>query len=286
LGKIITDIIEDDFIKRSTSSYDLSILVGMDSFFYIVNDGQQNVLVLKSYQFDDRVDSFEALKQPFQKIFLEDKLLQMPFLRTKVAFINNKSTLVPSRLFDDKGKEAYLEHLLRLADDDVVQVDDLPILDTKNVYAVNKPVLNIARSYFPNATFFHSFSALLLGYMKLTEHQSGHNIFLNIKGNLQQITVFENNKLLFSNAFEFKNSKDFIYYVMLIYDQFNLKAESTPLTISGLIVENSEIYRLLYRYVRHINLVSTPSYLRFANKINAVPKYFYFDLFSLKLCES
>ena len=72
---------------------------------------------------------------------------------------------------------------------------------------------------------------------------------------------------------------------MLLYDQFKLNPETDPIHIAGQIVEDSEIYHLLYRYVRHLNLVSGPSYYRFSQLFDTLPQHFYFDLYSLKLCE-
>jgi len=278
-------IIEDNFAKRSTTSYKLSILVGMDSFFYLISDAQQNVLVLKSYDFDQKIDSFDALKEPFQKIFIEDELLQLPYLSTKVAFVNHQSTLVPNRLFDDNRTESYLEHLTTLKDTDLIEVDNLHLLDSLNVYAIDRDVLTIARSYFPNADIHHSLTPLILGYHRLTEHQDGHQIFINVHKNLAQIVLFQDRKLLFCNTFGFQSAKDFIYYSMLIFDQFNLKPETTPLLLSGKILQHSDIYSQLYRYIRRINFVKTPVYYRLGKKLSEQSEHFYFDLFSLKLCE-
>ncbi len=285
MGELITHIQEENFAKSSTSSYDLSILVGMDRFFYAVTDGQQHLLLLKSYQLDEKASSISKFKESLQRVFLNDKLLQLPFHKTYLSFVNHKSTLVPHRLFDENQKETYLQQLIQLGEDDYIDVNYIAPLDVHLVYSISHTILKEIRAYFPTATIYHAQTPLLFGYRKLMEHQQGHQIFLNVKMELLQLALFDGPNLIFCNNFNYHASKDFIYYVMLIFDQFDLKPESTPIHLSGLIETNSEIYQQLFRYVRHLNFIQQPSFIRFGAQSSTMQTYFYYDLFCLKLCE-
>ena len=282
---ITIDIQEDNFNKKSTSSYDLSILLGMDSFVYFIGDVQRNVLAYKTYVFEEKEKDFSKLKAPLQAVLLNDKLLKLPYRKIKLSLLHPISTLIPNALYDENQKVAYLDKLTKLSDDDIIKVDELADLEMKNVYLVNKDITKLIRSYFPNAKFFHSTSALLLGLKKYVQHTNGQMIFGNVRDKTIQIIYFDGNNLVFSNRFEFHSAKDFIYYVMNVYDQFNLKPETVPFVISGEVVAESEIYHLLYRYIRNLKMIKLPGAYQFGTQMKGHNQHFYFDLLSLDLCE-
>ncbi len=100
------------------------------------------------------------------------------------------------------------------------------------------------------------------------------------------LTVIENSKLLFHNIFSFKASPDCLYYVLLVYKQLDLSPQKTPLYIVGELVADSEIHKLLHKYIKTIHFVNRPNFYLFGEKMQeSCPKNFFFDLYSLKLCE-
>jgi hypothetical protein len=55
------------------------------------------------------------------------------------------------------------------------------------------------------------------------------------------------------------------------------------LQLAGQILENSEIYKSLYRYVRNIAFITPPAGIQLNASFKNVPTHYYFNLFSLKL---
>lgn len=282
---LVTDIQEEGFVKKSSSSYDLSILMGMDRFFYAITDSTHHLLLLRNYKYKNADDWQDTLKQSVQDVFLSDKILQLPFRKIKFAILNNCSTLIPDPLFLEDKKETYLRQLVELHEHDSVQVSDLPVLDTKLVYGVDQSLLKWIHTSYPSALIYHSFAPFLLGCHHIMNLQKGHQVFLNVKDRLLQIALFDGQQLIFCNTFPFQTSKDFIYHVMLIYDQFGLKPETNPVVLMGMIEKESEIYQNLYRYIRHINFLTLPNFMHFGDQATASKAHFYYDLFCLKLCE-
>ncbi|HUH75328.1 MAG TPA: DUF3822 family protein [Chitinophagales bacterium] len=54
------------------------------------------------------------------------------------------------------------------------------------------------------------------------------------------------------NSFHYKNKEDLLYYILLVYKMLNLKTDSYPLILSGMIEKESEIFHLLYQYIRNV----------------------------------
>lgn len=54
------------------------------------------------------------------------------------------------------------------------------------------------------------------------------------------------------NSFHYKNKEDLLYYILLVYKMLNLDTNSYPLILSGMIEKESEIFHLLYQYIRNV----------------------------------
>ena len=275
------DIQEVNFNKKSTSLYDLSILLGVDSFIYCISDSNHQVLALKNYTFDKTVNNFSKLKIPLAEIIKKDSNLQVSYNSVKLALLNKATTLVPQMLYDDKQKASYMDKVTKLKDDQLIKTDQLDRLSANNVYLANRDVTTLLRNTFPNLQIYHAITPLLLGFRQMMSQLTGQNLFGNIRDNLVQLFYFDGHDLVFSNSFEFHSSKDFIYYVMNAYHQFELSPDEIPFYMSGQIVEDSEIYHLLYRYIRNLKKVELPGSLQLGTQMENQEPHFYFDLFSL-----
>ncbi|MEL6924570.1 MAG: DUF3822 family protein [Bacteroidota bacterium] len=278
---IAADIQESNFNKNLTNGYDLSILLGMDSFIYSISDESRQVLALRAYSFEKAVSDFSRIITALQELLQQDKKLQLAYRKVRLGLVNKKSTLVPNPFFDENQKATYLDKVTRLSDSDLIKVDHLEPLAAKNVYLVNRDVIKLLRNQFPNLQLYHSFSSLLLGLRQNTEHSTGATLYGNVREQVLQLVYFDGKDLVFSNSFGFHSSKDFIYFVMNVYHQFKLSPEEVPFVISGQIVEDSEIYHLLYRYIRHLKIIELPAQFQIGQELAREPQHFYFDLFSL-----
>ncbi len=285
MGTVNFEIVENNFVKKYTDTYDLSILVGMDRFSFLVSDPQQNILLMRSYAFVSGMSGLNQISDALKDIYINDELLKQPYRTVKLGILNQRNTLVPSDLFVAEKKEVYLKNVVADLENDTLNFDILKPLGMVNLYAANTDFINQIYGYFPNAKIHHAATSLILGHRKIAENRTGRQICLNVRQGLLQISLFDNKELLFYNSFIYQSSQDFIYYVMLVFDQFQLKPEGNTVHISGQIIQDSEIYHLLFRYIRHLEMMPVPDYYKFGKKRTEIEEYQYFDLFSLKLCE-
>ncbi len=252
----------------------------------MISDPQQQVLALRSYDYAKEQTANYTLAAGIKDICRSDTLLTSPFQSIRIGLLNHKSTLIPAPLFQKDQLHTYLGNVLDFPNTDRLLTDQLLASEIHNVYSVNSEILQELEGFFPKAHFFHGQSPVLQGFYKLASLQTGPQVYINVHEKQVQILAFKGKELLFSNTFPFEASTDFIYYVLLIYDQLQLKPELVPLTIAGMIVKDSEIYHLLYRYIRLLNLVQAPDYYRFPESLRQEGVlHHYFDLCSLKLCE-
>ena len=270
-------------MKNALSSYNLSALVGADRFSFLAYDqDQQKVQFLKSYNF--QLKETKETKSLVHEVYTQDNLLKSGFNQSLIGIVNEKITLIPDRLYEESNHATYFEKLIPLDKDDVLLVNDIPELDIKIIFAVDSGLKNLLDGYFPNANILHTATFFIKGTKELSKHRSGYQLYINVIGGNFQMVLFEDQDLLFSNVYNYQTANDFIYFTMLVFDQFKLKPEAVPLYLSGQIVEDSEIYKLIYRYIRHIHFIQLPNFLNFGPRLKRHSSHLFFNLYCSKLC--
>lgn len=278
---ITYNIFEDDFNKNLSHSYNLSVLLGTERLSYLISNQQQQVVSLRSYQLSDL-----PTQKPLKKLLLEDSILRDTFRSVKIGLFSPKLTLIPQTIFDSSNSPTYLSSTNQVHRSDRVLHDQITSLGICTVYAYDETYLNDLMEHFPTAVFYHASTGLLQNFTQKFDSSASKNIFLNIFGQHLSITVIENNQLLFHNIYGYKASPDCLYYVLLVCKQLGLHPHKCLLNIAGDLMEDSEIHKLLYKYVQKIHFVHRPSYYLFGPKLDAaLVSNLFFDLFSLKLCE-
>ena len=245
----------------------------------MVSDGKQQILVVREYAFDENVD------KELPEILATDRILQLPFRNSRIIWSGGVATLLPTRLFNPVDRRIPLELLTDLPESHLVKEDAISQISATNIYAIDPKRWDMLQQKFPGARLFHIYSALIWGCRMWAGHRQGKQVFIHIRPEFFQLLVFDNNNLLLVNQYSYRSVTDFLYYVMLIFDQFKMDPETHPLYLSGKILKEAEIYRLLIRYIRKVEFLKPPAFFKFGQKLTQRPHYFFFDLLCALLCK-
>ncbi|MCB0706190.1 MAG: DUF3822 family protein [Saprospiraceae bacterium] len=277
---IAFDFIDEHFSKAQAPQCELSILIGMDSLCYLVSNYDRKVLLLRRYEYQSVVSDFSKLVGPVQEILASDRQLQLSYRQTRIGVLNQKSTLVPDRLFNERKKAAYLQNMFAAENNETVFASPIDGFHSVLVYSLPGELIKMVQHALPSSQIMHAASGQLNFLYRNNENVSGKQLFLNVRQNLLQLILMDGNKLLIYNTFEYKSSRDFVYYVLLIYDQFDLGTDEVPIQVSGYILENSEIFQLLYRYVKDVKKANPGKHFQLAGTLKS-QAHMYMDLFCL-----
>ena len=282
MGVTPIEILESGFSKNSSSSHELSILIGVDSLSYLASDAQNQVQLLKQIPLRSNRTPAEY-KASIQSIVLADAEIQHAYASTSVAFDSDLFVIVPDRLFDENELSTYLAQLTKLSAD--VEAMHVPLVSqsAQLVFGADRRIINAIKQSFPMAKLSHLAAGLINHNYQYAVHREGQQLFINVQRDSFQTTLYDKANLIFYNQFSFQSAQDFIYYILLIFDQFQLKPETLPVTLSGSILKDSVIYKLLYKYIRNIQFMNWPDRLTIGSKLNAYPAHQFLDLFSIKL---
>jgi hypothetical protein len=284
---VSTYIIESEFNKKDSSAYQLSILLGIDSLVYFVFDvGTQQGLVLKTAPLDNPEKNIQGLCESLKSFFEREDLFSFLFRRVRIALPESVSAVVPVRLFNEVEKATYLEELVNDGHFSYVQHDELGEMGINVVYPVETELVATLKKQFPTGKFFSPSTPLLLGFKKTIDiDEKGTKVYAYLAVEKLHILVFEKQNLLFYNAYPYAATSDVMYYTLLVYNQLNLDPSEIPLILTGNIVADSEIYKMLFRYVADIQFFTELPFIKFGRKFQDIPPYFHFNLYALALCK-
>jgi len=254
----------------------LRMVVGCHGVSLLIKN-DHNLLALKSWQIPGTDQGFQAVESALREVFGSERLLDLQFGSKVCALSCPASTLVPRRLFDPENLEQYFKLLLRESSEHTYGFEKLEVFDCYLVWAEESGLLALCGHYFSSQNIRHLAAPLLQSYHGLAPAE-GYAIFANLLGQKVQIAVFERRNLVFFNTFDFWKPNDLLYFILLAYKQFDLNPLDIPLTLSGTLIEDSEIFRLLLRYIRPMRFPPLPEGFQLPAEAKSLPDHYWFDL--------
>ncbi|MCL2097664.1 MAG: DUF3822 family protein [Bacteroidales bacterium] len=261
--------------NHSVRDSTLSIQADLNGFSFGIFDSKGSCRVLKQYTYT--ILDYDDLDQEIHKLFRQEELLRLSYKKCYCLFISNKSTLIPSHLFDVQHLRSYLDFVTPLDDLDEIHFRQLPVSEAINVFAIPSPIAAIVHTYQPNTLFLHQ-SIPLIHLLQEKDLQEG--LILHLSANISSIALYAEGRLVLSNTFNVHSFTDTLYYLSNLLQQWNLSLKDTPVFLSGNLTDADKMLFESY-YPKLIPLSSKAIGLAFGQ---AAGKKFHL-LQQLSICE-
>lgn len=274
-------ILSDEHSTAIGSNYHLSIFLGEQTFqFAVFHIADKRYLGIADYSF--QLENGELPIDLFQQIYRDDEWLKLNYRSVNVAFINQKSSLIPSAIFEENELEHYLRLNLEILKEEQLMYDKLLLSNLSNCFAVNQNWIEKVKNIYPNATFQHFSSSFIESSVQYPATAS--IACVNFDNNQFEVLVKKNQELLFYNSFSYQTAEDVIYFIMYVFEQLELSNIETPLVLSGKIEKDSTIYQLLYKYIKEVDFIKIADNVAFALPLERKNLYRYNNLIQQYLC--
>ena len=202
----------------------------------------------------------------------------LPFAGVKINLCYPYAGLVPRRLYDPAFLPDYFKLLLPQPNGTLqYAAEELPVFDAYLLYALPQGTVNAAR-FFPEAEIKPLGARLLAYWEKQIDPSAAYSVMLNVRHKNAQIAVFERKHLLFYNSAVFHYTNDLLYFVMLAYEQFKISVSEAPLQISGNLLQDSDIYKALQRYLGQLQFSKLPTSFQLPEAAGSLPPHCWIDL--------
>jgi hypothetical protein len=231
----------------------LSIQISLSGLsFCILQKDTHTITFLKHFNFDKKLNPFELLDQ-LKHVFNTEDALKESFNTVFIIHVNELATLVPKPLFKEDCLADYLKFNSKILKSDFITYDDIKLNDSVNVYVPYVNINNFIYDKFGTFTFKH-FSTILINQLLIAEKNTDTpKVYAHISSGHFELIIITKGKLLLYNSFEYTSEEDFIYYVLFTAEQLNLNPETLELVFLGAIEKDDELYKMAYKYIRHIS---------------------------------
>jgi hypothetical protein len=241
---------EVDFLNLQENH--LSIQLSLDGFsFTIYNKIEHKIGVFCIYELQNVKTPYIHLEL-IEQLFEQETLLNHKYHLVSVVHTNNLVTQVPNAFLDKNNLSHYLSHTIKVLEDDYITYDTLENIDITNVYVPFVNINNFLLDRYGSFIFKHSSTVLIEKLFNFYKHKENDFCFVNVALNNFEIVVLKNGTFTLYNTFNFSTKEDFIYYILFVAEQLNLNPEDFNLILLGEIEKNSELYTIVYKYIKNI----------------------------------
>jgi hypothetical protein len=253
--------------------------------FCIFNLDSNKFLSIETVYFEPNSRVSEIAFQ-LKQFYSDHQWLKQPFHSIKLLFESNRSTLVPSPLFDEGEKASFSNFNFTVNEDEIVLFNKLKNLDAYIVFSVPELIIKTTTELFPDHISFCHSGAFIESLLILNKNlKAEKRLFVNTRNNFLDIAILDGRKLLFFNTFKYQSKEDFIYFVIFVFEQLQLNPEEIELILMGTIDKNSRIFDTIYKYVRNVSFQPKTEAFNYSYVFNEIHSHNFFNLINFELCE-
>lgn len=250
----------------------LAIQLNSESFCYCLYEpAGKHLLQLKRYQFDELatgvLDAILSANIDLERAF--DKII------TSLDFGFN--TLLPQEM--SKGDHTPLMYLENADQQDHIIKEVLDEPGLANIYTVPPDILTWMVHHFPSSIYLHALSASI---KNITDFPEEGLLRLDISEKHFEVVAYKSKKLLLAKKYTYAAPDDIVFYLLKICEAFGLSQEKALVHISGLIDEDSKLFRAVYDYFFHVLLKQAD----WNDVISNLPAHYFTSLNELIICGS
>ncbi|MEO9004512.1 MAG: DUF3822 family protein [Ginsengibacter sp.] len=274
--RTVFEILPDSFDEKNCT---LLCELNNEGFSCCIKDEVENKFLGLAIYLYDKTKPPVGFPIALQIIFHQKKYLSQNFKRIKIIYSLPQSVLVPFEMYN-RENSSILMNLMHgdLHQNETLLSDVIGEQSMYNCYRVLTSIYEILQQQFPAAENFHQYSLLLKEPVS-----SGDNLSIIFYNRKIIVALAAQGKYQLVNSFVYSAPEDVGYILLNLCKQFNI--QNANLEISGLVEENSPLYRELYKFFTDVQLKNYPETIRVSDEIAKYPSHYFSYLFAIDSCE-
>jgi len=272
--------------------YRLSIQLRLNGFSFAIIDPERMLLMqLKEFRLAFRSkrsinEKWLDLQNYFLQFLHQEHFIIKSFQKVVFTIDHKEYTLMPKALVKGDNKNDYLLFNQSIAYHFESFTNAIPSKDFELIGAIYKPLKHIIQDYFDSFSLLHSSSVLQNEVLKLSKNKkTGFKVYVSVSNHDMHIIAIKDAELIMSNSFAFSSKEDFVYFILLSYDQLKINPEEDALFFLGDISKSSPIYQIAWQYVRNIHFIDHTNEISAGSAFDQMPLHQYYILIQSALCE-
>ena len=270
-----------EILPSSYESEKCSLLceVSNEGFSCCIKDEEaKSFLGLAIYHFDSTKPAV-GFPISLQVLFHQHEFFSKKFKKICIVYSFPQSVLIPFSLYDREKNQTLMNLMFGDVDgNDVILSDLISDQSLYNTYRLSVATVEMVKNQFPNSSITHQYSLILKNHVN-------ENDRLSVIFYTQKIVVhlFKEGKHQLLNSYSFITEKDISYILLNICKQ--LEIQKVHLVLSGLIEENSGLYKEIYKYFDNIEFSAFREGYSYSEGISKFPSHYFSHIFDIDSCE-
>lgn len=271
-------LVDETLDRNLAHNYILSIQNLPDGFSFSVMDSVTNKFI-GLFHVPEKID--------LDEIIAREEILSAVFRQVKVLFYNKVSTLIPGPLFLQESQDSYADfNFTYNFEEEKLMSNKIKNLNSHLLFPVEEKLIRKYTEVFPNASFYHQGFPFLESIIICNKNKSVNDIvFAMINKNMVDLCVYKSGSVELYNTFSYSTNNELIYYLLNIYETFQLNPEKTPLQLQGMFQKNDSLIFSLRKYIREIVFDKPLETIAHSYKFNEIHLHPFTNLLNLSLCE-
>ena len=283
---------DTEYNSDNHEKYRLSIQLRLDGFsFAIIEPVQKQLMHLQNFRLAEKPkQSLENrwidIHEYFNLLLKQNHYSLNTFQKTLITVENREYTFMPDSIFatGNEKEQLLLSQSIHYSFKEFSNT--IPGTDRILIGAIFKPFYLMIQDYFESSKLLHSVTVLQNEIKKYQrKKKQGRALYISVSNHDMHMIAVHNEELLMSNSFSFTSKEDFVYFILLAYDQLKLNAEKDPIYFLGDISESSPIYQISWQYIRNIHFIDHTAGIKAGSAFDQMPIHEYFILIQSALCE-
>jgi len=266
------------FDKASSNKYYLSIRFQPDGLVYTIFDPE----LRKYIGFESAVLAGASEIYTYIK---KNDVLNCKFEKSIVIIPSTHFTLVPEVLFIEQEKRKLFNFVHEEKAGDELASYSLKGLNATVVYSSGISWFEIVNDLLHPPLIIPSVGTILEFVIPRYRNSAGMKVFIDLHSSDFDLLILDEGKLIYCNNFSWFAPEDLTYYTIFVIDQLKINPEKVSTFISGNISSDSNMLKLLRKYIKDVDLLIFDQTLQLSYALNEVKTYNYPDLFNPRLCE-
>ena len=270
-----------EILPSSIDTEDCILLceVSNEGFAYTIKEEAQNSFKgLAVYHFE-KITPPVGFPIALQILFHQHEILSKKFKKTIINNSFPSSVLIPFSLYNSQENGNVLNLMYGdLRDNDTVLTDIITQQGVYNSFRIPAAIHDVIQTQFPDAKNVHQYTVLL--NQPVPEKNKLFIIFYSKK---IVVLLAKDGKYQLVNSFNYDKAEDVTYTLLNICQQFDVK--NIDLHISGLLEQNSALYKEIYKYFNSIELATLPGDKNYSEEILQFPSHYFSHIFAIDSCE-
>jgi hypothetical protein len=262
--------------RQPVENWDTNVLLieaGEDYCCFAEGNDEAKILSEISYNTFDKF----LFKESIEALLKSLKELDRTYTKVVLCTAFPQALLTPKKLYQPEESNQLLNVVYGM-DSNKVMHDEIELWQIVNLYSVPQQLYEAITSHFPSATFIHEYTVAL---RDLTRFSDDDQIAVHCTSSSFRIKVKRGRQLLLVQTFTYSSPLDVVYVLLKVCSEFELQQETVHIILSGLIEEDSALYKEIYNYFLHLQFAAAPD-----NALNGhqYPQHYFTSLYNLAAC--